>query len=203
MFQLSTTRLVVRDFVEDDWPAIYRMSQAPDVIRYQSWLRLTSQAHAHDWVQQAIYHNQLQPRQAYKLAVVHATSDDVIGWLGWGRTRDRSRGDYNFGYALVPKVWNQGYMTEALHTGLDYMFEALSARYITGECAKSNRGSARVIEKVGMILVDEWEETDDTTGLTETHCRYGLQIEQWKISQQDLAQKKNKRVSCQELIVNR
>ena len=190
MFELSTARLVLRDFIVDDWPAIYAMSQASSVVRYQSWLRLTDQAHARDWIEQAIYHNQLQPRQAYNLAVVQATSGNVLGWLGWGRTSGRSRGDYNFGYALLPKAWNQGYMTEALQAGLKHMFEALSAGFVTGECAKSNRRSARVMEKAGMVLVDEWEETDASSGLTEMHCRYGLQIEQWQVSQQNKAQAK-------------
>lgn len=185
MFELSTTRLVLRDFIVDDWPAIYAMSQASNVVRYQSWLRLTDQVHARDWIGQAIHHNQLQPRQAYNLAVVQATSGNVLGWLGWGRTSDRSRGDYNFGYALLPKAWNQGYMTEALQAGLKHMFEDLSAGYVTGECAKSNRGSARVMEKAGMVLVNEWEEPDVASGLTEINCRYGLQMQQWKVAQQD------------------
>ena len=64
MFEFGTTRLLLRDLVEDDWPTIYALSQAPAVTHYQSWLRLATEAEVRRWVQQAIYHNQLQPRQA-------------------------------------------------------------------------------------------------------------------------------------------
>jgi ribosomal-protein-alanine N-acetyltransferase len=180
MFELHTTRLVLRDLVEDDWPTIYAMSQTPAVTRYQSWLRLTSEAAARHWVQQAIYHNQLYPRQAYNLAVANLHPHQVIGWLGWGRPSDRSRGDYDFGYALQPAMWGQGYMSEALRAAVDYMFAALAATCVYGECASSNYGSARVMEKAGMTLAQQWQEHDAATGATDTYYHYTLNVMQWR-----------------------
>jgi hypothetical protein len=79
MFEQRTDRLVLRDFVEDDRAMVYAMSQAQDLIRYQSWLRLVGEAEARGWVQRAIYHNQLRPRQAYNLAIVqHWTLDNKV-----------------------------------------------------------------------------------------------------------------------------
>jgi len=62
MFECRTPRLILRDFIEDDWTAIFAMSHAPAVTRYQSWLRLANETEAHQWLQQAIHHNQLHPR---------------------------------------------------------------------------------------------------------------------------------------------
>ncbi len=118
MFMLHTARLLLRDFVEDDAAAIYAMSQEPAVTRYQTWLRLTSSANAREWVQGAMYHNQLQPRQAYNLAIVHG--QQVIGWIGWGRPADPVLGDYDFGYALLPAAWGQGFMTESLRAACNW-----------------------------------------------------------------------------------
>ena len=180
MFELRTDRLALRDFVEDDWVMVYAMSQAPSVIRYQSWLRLTGEAEARGWVQQVIYHNQLCPRQAYNLAIVQQAPPEVVGWLGWGQPSDRTHGDYDFGYALLPSVWGRGYMTEALRAAIDYMFGSLAATRIFGECASSNAASARVMEKADMTLVDRWDESDPTTGRAEAHCRYALDVASWR-----------------------
>ena len=40
MFELRTSRLVLRDFVPADWTAIYVLCIEPQVTRYQSVLRL-------------------------------------------------------------------------------------------------------------------------------------------------------------------
>jgi ribosomal-protein-alanine N-acetyltransferase len=180
MFELRTARLVLRDLVEDDWTSIHAMSQESSVIRYQSWLRLTSEADARRWVQQAMRHNQLHPRQAYNLAVVHQAPHQLIGWLGWGRPSDRTRGDYDFGYALLPSAWGQGYMTEALQATIGYLFGSLAATRIFGECARSNRASARVMQKAGMTLIDEWDERDPATDTIEAHHRYAIHVTEWR-----------------------
>jgi RimJ/RimL family protein N-acetyltransferase len=180
MFELCTDRLVLRDFIQDDWAMVYAMSQAPSVVRYQSWLRLAGEAEARGWVQQAIYHNQLRPRQAYNLAIVQQAPPEVVGWLGWGRPSDRTHGDYDFGYALLPGVWGRGYMTEALRAAIDYMFGSLAATRIFGECASINPASARVMEKAGMVLVDQWDAIDPATGQAEVHRRYVLDVADWR-----------------------
>jgi [ribosomal protein S5]-alanine N-acetyltransferase len=180
MFELYTARLLLRDLVADDWPAIYAMSQSPAVTQYQSWLRLADETEAREWVQRASYHNQLEPRQAYNLAVVQLEPREVIGWFGWGRPSDRSRGDYSFGYALLPSAWGHGSMSEALQAGLGSMFETLAATLVYGECASSNRASARVMEKAGMALVHQWDEADPATGATETFYRYAMQVAEWR-----------------------
>jgi hypothetical protein len=85
--------LLLRDFVEDDAAAVYALSQEPAVTRYQTWLRLSSPADARQWVQNAIYHNQLQPRQAYNLAIVY--QQQTVGWIGWGTPSDTALSCWN------------------------------------------------------------------------------------------------------------
>ena len=179
MFRLNTARLILRDFVPGDWPSIYALCMEPQVTRYQSWLRLDTEEQTRQWLQGAIYHNQLVPRDAYNLAVELAQPREVSGWLGWGRPSDPTRGDYDFGYALHPAHWGQGYMTEALQAMLKFIFESLGAESITGECALSNRASARVMEKAGLTLSARWPEHDASTGVTEDHLRYAIHYADW------------------------
>lgn len=176
VFQICTARLLLRDLVESDWRAVGAMSRAPEVTRYQTWLRVGGEAEARRWVQEAIYHNELPERGAYNLAVVLLDAEETIGWLGWGPPSDATRGDYTFGYALLPSAWGRGYMTEALRAAVDYMFDSLAASRVVGECAASNVASARVMEKAGLARVAEWDERDEATGVVERHYRYMIEL---------------------------
>jgi [ribosomal protein S5]-alanine N-acetyltransferase len=177
-FQLHTPRLVLRDFIVDDWPMIYALSQEQEVTRYQTWLRLSGEAEARQWVERAINHNQREPRQAYNLAVVTRHDATAIGWLGWGRASDATKGHYDFGYALLPRAWGNGYMTEALQAAITFMFEELGAQQVSGECVEANQASARVMQNAGLQLVAQWYEDDPNTGLREKHSRYARQPSQ-------------------------
>lgn len=177
MLVLHTSRLVLRDFVDSDWVAIYALSREARVTQYQTWLHLSTEVEAQHWVENAIYHNRLHPRHAYNLAVVH--QQDVIGWIGWGRPADSAIGDYDFGYALLPTAWGRGFMTEALRAAFSYMFQPLGAYLICGECASRNVASARVMEKTGMTLSAMWTEQNETTGEEEEHRRYTMTRTAW------------------------
>ena len=150
MLTPHTARLVLRDVVESDWSVIYALSQESLVTQYQTWLRLSTSTEAHQWIRNAMEHNILYPRQAYNLAIVH--QHQAIGWIAWGQPTHHALGDYDLGYALLPSAWGRGFMTEALHAALSYMFQSLKARRIFGECASRNTASARVMRKVGMTL---------------------------------------------------
>ena len=171
-FSLPTPRLLLRDFVSDDWTAILAMSQEPTVVAFQSWLRLNDENGARRWVAEAIFHNGLRPRHSYNLAVALKESGQVIGWLGWGKPSRPDRGDMDFGYALLPAFWGQGYMSEALRAALDFMFRVLKAGSVFGECDKINPASARVMEKAGLRLVSEWSDGDEESGERVTMQRY-------------------------------
>lgn len=171
---LHTPRLVLRDFIVADWLIVYALSQEPQVTRYQTWLRLSSEEEARQWVQNAINHNQHLPRDAYNLAIATHANANVMGWIGWGRTHEPKKGDYDFGYALLPSAWGNGYMTEALQAAIAFMFESLDAQQIFGECAERNYGSARVMEKAGLEPTVEWYEHDTITGINEKHRRYTM-----------------------------
>lgn len=53
-------------------------------------------------------------------------------------------------YKLHSDYWGQGYATEALKRILEYGFTELKLHRIEAGCAVDNKGSIRVLEKVGM-----------------------------------------------------
>lgn len=172
LFCLDTGRLLLRDFVQDDWLAVFALSQEPGVTEFQSWLRLTDEEAAWRWVAEAIFHNALEPRHSYNLAVTLKESGQVIGWLGWGKPSRPELGDYAFGYALLPAFWGRGLMSEALRAAVDFMFRRQKAEIVFGKCDKINPASARVMEKAGLRLAQEWSDVDEESGGTVTMQRY-------------------------------
>ncbi len=171
-FCLETERLLLRDFIEEDWAAIHALSREASVTAFQSWLRLDDEEAARRWVGGTIFHNGLRPRHAYNLAVSLKASGQVIGWLGWGKPSRQELGDLDFGYGLSPAFWGQGLMSEALAAAVDFMFRVQKAEVVFGECDSVNIASARVMEKAGLRLVAEWNEVDEESGATVKMQRY-------------------------------
>jgi RimJ/RimL family protein N-acetyltransferase len=178
MFQLRTQRLILRDLTDEDLSLVRRMASEPAVTRYQTWLKLGSEAEARQWLQDAMFHNRQHPRHAYNLALAECDTRRKIGWIGWGHAEESTYGEYSFGYALLPEYWGQGYMTEALQAGIRFMFEVLGAQGVTDHCESTNIGSKRVMEKAGMRLVARWM-AESLDGPVE-HLRYAIQRSEWE-----------------------
>lgn len=179
MFHLETPRLLLRDWVEEDWPLIWTLASDPAVTRYQTRLRLFGEDARRRWLADAIDHNQHQPRFAYSMAVVLRETATSIGWLNWGESEDPEKGDVSFGYALLPEMWRRGYMSEAVFEMLHYVFGVQRRNSVYATCASSNPGSAGVLEKAGLTLVEHWMHRDDDLEIEEEYRRYQLQRRDW------------------------
>jgi ribosomal-protein-alanine N-acetyltransferase len=173
MFKLETERLILRDLEIDDLKLFYDMSIEEKITNYQKWF--LGKNDYKQWVENSIDHNKRIPRFAYNLTIVLKNNGKAIGWIGWG-TDDLKKREYNFGYSLLPEYWNKGFMTEALKCGVDYMFNKLNANIISGNCVGDNIGSARVMEKAGLLLTKEWEEVNNETNKIEKRKQYSKNI---------------------------
>lgn len=144
MARLETQRLILRDFEPGDWDAIHALVSDLEVGRFMHF-RTWGEDKAREWFAWCLENNKQSPRDAYNWAIVVRATGDVIGWLGIGGMAERS-----CGYALRPRSWGQGYMTEALRAVIDYEFRVLGARRVRATCEVANVASARVMEKAGM-----------------------------------------------------
>lgn len=63
--QLSTERLILRDFNTDDWPAVLAYQNDPLYLRYYHWTERTP-ADVQDFVQRMISKQQEQPRTKFQ-----------------------------------------------------------------------------------------------------------------------------------------
>ncbi len=145
---LHSTRLLLRDFEEDDLPAILAYHADPAVARFWEETRTEDQSRA--WLRETIASRHRTPRSDYIFAIIRTADRALIGQIGTGNAECRHHGSLDFGYALARDYWGHGYMTEALRTLLRFGFEDVGAHRICAECDPRNVASARVMEKAGM-----------------------------------------------------
>lgn len=165
MFVLETPRLLLRDLQPDDCTPMHLLGSDPEVTRYCQYIALETEEQARAWVRDTMVHNASTPRFSYNLAIVRRGEGSVIGWIGIGRAEDQTLGELDFGYALRPGFWGQGYMTEALQALLSFVLEQLGALSVYGECDARNPASARVMEKAGLTLVGRKQGADGSESL--------------------------------------
>ncbi len=60
-------------------------------------------------------------------------------------------GDIEVGYFLKPSAWGKGYATEACRRIVRFAFEESSLTEVVATFDKGNKGSQRVLEKVGFV----------------------------------------------------
>jgi len=148
--ELITERLVLREFVEDDWQAVLAYQSDPLYLRYYSWTGRTPEA-VQQFVGMFIDNQRQQPRIKFQLAVVLKSSRQLIGNCGI-RMDKAGAHEADIGYELSPQHWRQGYATEAARRMLEFGFSELHVHRIWSWCLAENTASAHVLEKLGMRL---------------------------------------------------
>ena len=146
--QLQTERLVLREFTWDDLDAVHAYESDPAVVMYVCYGPLTKEECRRELAFH-IAHQTAQPRVFCHLALVLLSTEHLIGWCGLKLTNP-SHQEGELGYALHRAYWGQGYATEAAQAMLAFGFHHLHLHRIVGTCHPDNRGSIRVLEKVGM-----------------------------------------------------
>ena len=92
-------------------------------------------------------------------AVDELDSCSFIGFIGFSSpTYDLGFGPLvEIGWRLSKDFWNKGYATEGATACLNYGFETLGLKEIYSLTSKVNIRSERVMQKIGMKKVDEFE----------------------------------------------
>lgn len=192
---IETDRLHVRDLEEADLPAIHELQTDPLVRRFVGWPLIETEEDSRIWLSNTLAHNAAQPRFAHSCAIPHRSQGAVAGWIGFGQPSEGEKfGDLDFGYAILPRFWNQGLMTEALRGTLAFIFTApgvvvvregehprtRAAKSVFGECAVANPASARVMEKAGMRRVADLVDPSAHTEETRHKYRYFIDRGTWE-----------------------
>ena len=146
--QLSTERLLIREFVPADRADVHEYASDPEVVRFMGWGPNTAEDTSQFFMRR-IASQTANPRVEFELAVVWKPENKVVGGVGL-RIKSAAHREGDIGYVLNRRYWNRGIMTEASNAMLDFGFGELGLHRIYATCDPENRPSARVMEKLGM-----------------------------------------------------
>jgi ribosomal-protein-alanine N-acetyltransferase len=151
---METTRLILREYNQNDLMAVHEYCLDPEVLKYMLWgpnsLKETQQ-----FIEMAITESTQVPRSFYNLAIQEKTTGKLIG----GISLSHHQGEGEIGWILNTMSWKQGYGTEAAQAMIRFGFESLNLDHINATCDAENTGSSRVMEKCGMIQIEVQKQT--------------------------------------------
>lgn len=180
--EIRTSRLLLRDFLFDDWLAIQRYRRD---ARYQRFYPqgMADEPEVRGFVQRTIEARLVEPRLNYQLAIVLPENGALIGNTG---IRQRSLGkrepearQADIGYELDPQYWGQGYATEAARAILNFGFERLAVHRIWAHCLAENTASAHVLDKLGLQLEGRLREDEYFKGRWWDTLVYAILEHEW------------------------
>jgi RimJ/RimL family protein N-acetyltransferase len=141
---LHTPRLILRPLAPADAPTIFESyGRDPEVTRFTTWAPHASVADTLAFVTACA-------ADAPETARTYAVCDRADGGLR-GTFNLRRAMAHHLIYALARRWWGQGLMTEVLTAAVDWTFADPRHFRISAVCDVENVGSARVMEKAGLV----------------------------------------------------
>ena len=144
--QIETPRLILRLPTVADAEAIFdEYAQDPSVTKYLSWRPHEEVRTVRAFVSELLEAMTHRRRQAW--VITARDSHRPIGMIDFHMDSARVM----VGYVLARSYWGRGFMPEALRPTVDWALSEEPVHRAWAFCDVENRGSVRVLEKVGMI----------------------------------------------------
>jgi RimJ/RimL family protein N-acetyltransferase len=174
---IETDRLLLRDFVEEDWRAVHEYGSDPEVVRYLPWGPNTEED-SRDFIGRAIAIQNEDPRRRFEIGIVLKEEGRLIGGCGI-RENNATLREGNIGYVLNRIYWGRGIATEAARAIVRFGFETLNLHRIFATCFPENKASERVLQKCGMSLEGRLRENLMMRGEWRDSLLYAIIDHEW------------------------
>ena len=149
-----TPRLILRPIAREDAGAIFESyAQDATVTRFLTWRPHRSRSDTEAYVAQCIA---TPPCVSRTYVLTNRNAGDLRGAFDLRRAAPHR---LHFGYVLARTWWGQGLMTEVLAEVVTWALKQPSVFRISAVCDVENIGSARVMEKAGLVregLLRRW-----------------------------------------------
>jgi RimJ/RimL family protein N-acetyltransferase len=145
---ITTSRLTLRSWGNEDAAAMLALSTDPEVMRY--FPRPMTAEQVHEFVTR---HRALLAAGRPGLFAVETRADGrFIGFVGLAEATFEApfMPCVEVGWRLVRAAWGQGYATEAARAALDHGFDALGLDEVVSFTAVVNTPSIAVMRRLGM-----------------------------------------------------
>ncbi|MGC4941701.1 GNAT family N-acetyltransferase [Kribbella sp. DT2] len=174
---LPTDRLRLRPFDDADADELYALNSDATVLQYWDSPPWTDPARAARFI--AACKQMAVDGTGARLAVDRVSDGRFIGWCTVSQWNPDFR-SASMGYCYTEASWGQGYATEAGAALLGWAFDNLDLNRVQAEADTRNRGSARVLEKLGFVLEGTLREDCIVNGDVSDSWVYGLLRREWK-----------------------
>ena len=156
---IETERLRLRRSVPDDAETISVYRSDPAVHSMQGWDR-TDVEGVRAEIQEMAPRSPGESDGWVQFTVEDRHDGGIVGDVGLSPA-DGEHAVIKVGYTIDPRFQGRGYATEAIEALVGYAFETLGADVVRAYAGAENTPSIRVMEKVGMQLIERFKGHDD------------------------------------------
>ena len=154
---LTTERLYLRNFTDDDASALYELAKEPDIGYWAGWP-------AHQSVEESLRIIQTVFISPTAYAIIERETDHLVGSIELIRHGDsrltQTENQADIGYWIGKKYWGRGYAPEAIEAVVRYAFEELELDTIWCGYFEGNEQSKRAQLKCGFEAFGVIEEVE-------------------------------------------
>lgn len=149
LVQLHTERLLLREWIPADVELIHQMLADPRVEPFHTFpspvpFKLIEKTLAPTFMDQ-----EKAKRVHYGWSIISKSTGHFLGEIGLEGKAERFKSSEIF-YTIHPEYWGQGIATEASQAVAQFAFSELGLHRLEAGVATNNRGSIKVLEKLGM-----------------------------------------------------
>jgi RimJ/RimL family protein N-acetyltransferase len=183
---ISTERLVLRPFDEDDAPALAEMMNDEQVVAWTTVPHPYTEADAREWITRLAPDERTGGR-GIVLAVTEFLTQRLVGIVHLRHTDWRVRAS-EIAYVVAPWARGEGYASEAALATAQWLFHDQKFERLELRTAADNTASQQVAQKIGCIsegvLRNAWIARARTDDGTWTEVRTDVIV--WSLLPEDL-----------------
>lgn len=183
--ELRTARLLLRSFDQEDIPALVRLAGAREIAATTIQIpHPYSEENARSFLAKA--DEDFRAGLGVAFAISFPQERELCGAIGLHMAGEHSHAE--LGYWVGVPFWGRGYAGEAALAVVQFGFWTLRLRRIYAHCFAGNRGSQRVLEKIGMRHEGRFRQHVMKWGKYLDIENYGLLAEEFHFSEAVLAE---------------
>ena len=143
---LETERLLIRPFTEKDLDKLIELRSDPEVNKYLGGTKMQNPESLAERLR--VYIECYEKFGFGMSAVIWKPNYEMIGWSGLMPLNGTD--EIEVGYGMIKEFWGRGIGCECAKAWLEYGFETAGLERIVAFAYPENKGSRRIMEKLGM-----------------------------------------------------
>lgn len=142
--EIETERLILREIMPDDAPAIFALFSDPKVTQYYDLYTYVDMEQAEELID--FFDESFEMERQIRWGIALKQDNVLIGTCGFVWLR-QYRGE--IGYDLQSAYWRQGIMSEAVEAILEFGFDQIGLNRIEALVMADNQASAGLLRSLG------------------------------------------------------